>query len=206
MPASAKRAAPEGDRPEVTTNIVQRRVTGVGAYESIGSCDPDSSYADYTAAAGVTYDYQVMGVATQGSTLSASASAVTSFRGVWIHDPSDAANTVQSYPYGKSNRTADIGVTAQGQHYAGRTYPVWDFGEHQDDNLSLQLELPYGSTYAADLAAARWFAQARRTLCVRDNRGRAVYASLSGYQETDQDWGTKVAFKATTVDYTVEVS
>lgn len=193
--------APEGDRPEVVTNVVQRRPSGVGEYVTVGSCGHGDSFPDYTASAGVAYDYRVSGSAATSSTLSNVATASVSFLGVWIHDPLDPAGTVHAFPYGKSQRSASIDVEAAGTHYAGRAYPVYDYGESQDDQLQLKLNILNGTNLATDLAAIRGFATARRTLHVKDNRGRAMYAALSDYQESDQDWGSQVSVNAVTVHY-----
>lgn len=50
------------DRPDVTHNEILRRPLGeTGDWEVIGECDPDGSYYDFTAAAGVTYEYIARG-------------------------------------------------------------------------------------------------------------------------------------------------
>lgn len=52
------------DRPDVASNEVLRRVSGSGsAWEVLGSTDPDGTFRDYTATAGVTYEYRARGQA-----------------------------------------------------------------------------------------------------------------------------------------------
>ena len=54
---------PTGDRPEVNTNLVLRRLAGTSdPWEQVGTCDPDGTFQDHTAASGVTYAYKVRGV------------------------------------------------------------------------------------------------------------------------------------------------
>jgi hypothetical protein len=50
------------DRPDVTGNQILRRVSGTtDAYEIIGTTGPDGTFRDYTATAGVTYEYRARG-------------------------------------------------------------------------------------------------------------------------------------------------
>lgn len=52
------------DRPDVSENEILRRELGSsGAWEVIGSADPDGTFRDYTATAGVTYEYRARGQA-----------------------------------------------------------------------------------------------------------------------------------------------
>ncbi len=52
------------DRPDVSGNEILRRVSGSsGAWEVIGTTDPDDVFRDYTATAGVTYEYRARGQA-----------------------------------------------------------------------------------------------------------------------------------------------
>lgn len=54
--------AAASDRPDVTSNSILRRVSGsTGAWEVIGSVGPDGTCRDYTATAGVTYEYRARG-------------------------------------------------------------------------------------------------------------------------------------------------
>jgi hypothetical protein len=125
------------------------------------------------------------------------------FSGIWVHDPVDPEGSVRQFPYGDVNAlSSSIAVDQAGAHYAGRTHPVYDFGEHQTDTLAVTLYVPE-ETWTADMAALREFAEARRVLVVRDTRGRVVHGALGGYAETDQTWGTQVVFTVTRADYTV---
>jgi hypothetical protein len=52
------------DRPDVSSNDILRRVNGSsGVWEVVGTADPDGTFRDYTATAGVTYEYRVRGQA-----------------------------------------------------------------------------------------------------------------------------------------------
>lgn len=54
--------APTGDRPEVTRNDILRQASGEELWTVVGSCDPDGTFRDYTAASGVAYQYIARGV------------------------------------------------------------------------------------------------------------------------------------------------
>lgn len=123
--------------------------------------------------------------------------------GLWIHDPLDPENTARQYTYGKAARQASIDVDQQPLSFAGRQFPVMYYGDPQTDQLAVNVDIP--SDENDSLAELADFAQARRTLCVRDNRGRKLFSSLSGYKEDDQDFGTRVSFEVTRVDFDEEV-
>lgn len=132
---------------------------------------------------------------------SATASASTAFNGLWIHDPLDPQGTVVRFLYGKSSRSKSIDVEESGLVFAGRAFPVMEYGEHQADEYDFSVQVPNGSSYLSDLAALADFAESRRTLCVRDNRGKVVFGTMTGYKEQDQDWGSRVSFSVSRVDY-----
>lgn len=135
------------------------------------------------------------------STDSTSTTASTTFAGLWIHDPLDPAGTVRNYLYGRSTRSVGVDVAQQGLRFAGRTFPVVDFSEHQDDSFSVQIDIPEGPTTVTELEELMTFAQLRRVLCFRDNRGRLFFGTMHGYKESDQDWGTRVSFDVSRADY-----
>lgn len=119
------------------------------------------------------------------------------FAGVWIHDPLDAEGTVRQLPYGKASRGMAVGVEQEGITYAGRTYPVFDFGEAKTQTFAVQVDVPHGALWREDLDALQAFGQQERIVVVRDGRGRSVPGALSGYAERDQVWGTAVSFSVT---------
>lgn len=125
------------------------------------------------------------------------------YPGVWLHDPLDPEGTLVRFAYGKNGRSSSIDTLGEGNLYAGREYPVVDFGEHTSEKVSVTIEIPDGTDAAASLAALDEFARSKRTLFYRDNRGRAFYATLSGYTRSDASWGTGVSFEAARVHYSV---
>jgi hypothetical protein len=123
--------------------------------------------------------------------------------GVWLHDPDDAEGTATGFPYGAAAREHSYDTAGQGTLYAGRTYPVTDYGEHEEETLTVSIAVPHGSGYAADLATLASFARAKRTVWARDNRGRSLPATINSFKIQDQKWGATVAITLTRVDYPV---
>lgn len=191
------------DRPDAIINELYRRVAGrTGPYRRLGTVSRSGEFQDYEAAGGRTYEYVVRAIASNGGyTDSIPLVVKIGLLGVWIHDPQDPAGTIRNYPYGKSNRSRQIDVSQSGSVYAGRRYPVVDYGEQQTDSLSITVVVPTGDDWLNNLTDLQEFAGVRRTLCFRDNRGRTLFGTMSGYRESDEDVGTVVSFTVDRVDY-----
>lgn len=121
--------------------------------------------------------------------------------GLRIHDPLDPSTTLRTYLYARSERSSSIDTMPSGHWFAGRTFPVVDYGEHQDDAFDVSIRVPHGTTWQTDLVDLAAFAAARRTLCFRDGRGRLFFGSMRDYAERDEDWGTAVSFTVQRVYY-----
>lgn len=125
--------------------------------------------------------------------------------GVWIHDPGAGGEaTSRQFPFGRSQREWTTDMMGESSYYAGRVAPVTDYGEHEATEFRVTIDIPHGPAWRTDLAALRAFAAGKRTVFVRDNRGRALYAQMIDFREIDQDWGTQVNFSATQGHWTVE--
>lgn len=136
-----------------------------------------------------------------GYTDSLAAEASLTLEGVWIHDPLDPEGTAEQFLYGKAARSTGVDVGAAGLIFAGRTYPVFEYSEHQNDTYSVKIDVPFGTAWASALADLLAFAESRRTLCFRDNRQRRMFGALSDYQEADEEWGTTATMTFTRADY-----
>lgn len=201
---------PVGDRPNPTVNQIQRRernsATPNAPFQIIGEAEPNGTFNDYTAASGVLYDYRIRAIAGEfftDSTITTLETALT-LQGVWIHDPADAGFTVRQFLYGKDNRSTAVNTKGATQIYAGRKFPVVEFGEHQEDDFSISVDVPHGPTYRTELGDLTDFMEAKTTLVLRDNRGRVAYGTMSGYNEADQAWGSTVGFKFSRVSFVLE--
>jgi hypothetical protein len=137
---------------------------------------------------------------------SAPATAVLRLQGVWVMDPAlGGQESARHYPYGASQRQEALDTLGEATFYAGRVDPVTDYGEHEVYAFKVALDIPHGATWRTDLEDLRAFAEAKKVLHVRDNRGRAVYGTLEGFQVQDADWGSQVSFTVERRAWTVEV-
>lgn len=127
--------------------------------------------------------------------------AVVALAGVWLHDPADPDTTARQYLFGRAARATSVDVESTALQFAGRVFPVEDFGDQQTQTYTVRVEIPDGPDSAQNLADLQGFATARRTLMLRDNRGRRAHGTLSAYREDDQEWGTQVSFTFSRRDY-----
>lgn len=117
--------------------------------------------------------------------------------GVWLHDPETGGEaSAEHFPWGRSQRELAIGTLGESAFYAGRTAPVVEYGEHEIREFRVAIDVPHGSDWLARVEAGRTLAELKRTVLIRDNRGRALYAQIKDYREADMDWGTRVSFLA----------
>lgn len=201
---------PVGDRPNPTTNQIQRREhnssTPNAVFQVIGEAEPNGTFKDFTAASGVLYDYRIRAIAGEFFTDSTITMLETALQlqGVWIHDPTDDEFTVRQFLFGKDSRSTAINTRGATQIYAGRRFPVVEFGEHQEDDFSISIDVPHGPTYRTELSDLATFMEAKTTLVLRDNRGRVAYGTMSGYNQGDQAWGATVGFKFSRVSNVLE--
>ncbi|QEQ93602.1 hypothetical protein SEA_ZUKO_24 [Streptomyces phage Zuko] len=201
---------PVGDRPNPTVNEIHRRVYSQSnpnlPYQILGEADPNGTFLDYTAASGVLYEYRVRALAGeffQDSTPTV-ADRELDLDGVWLHDPADAANTARQFLYGKDSRSHTIDTAGTVQQFAGRTFPVTDFGEYETEDITVSVDIPHGPTHRTEQDDLRGFMEMKKTLFFRDNRGRAAYGTMSGFNQADQAWGANVGFKFGRVSYDIE--
>lgn len=125
--------------------------------------------------------------------------------GVWIHDPLvGGQDSAVNFPYGANQRELSLDQVREAQFYAGRMDPVVDYAEHRTQLLAVALDVPTGPTWVTSLRALQDFAEAKRTLVFRDNRGRAIYGQMEGYRERDAAWGTIVTFNVRRSSWDVE--
>lgn len=207
-----------GDRPTPIYTEVWRRPVDPGVegddWKLIGGVDASFGAAlwrDYTAGGGVRYWYKARVVAQDGSFAESEdeVQATLNLVGFWIHDPTPSVAqfveflSSKNYDYGGPSKAIGYDSMGSGNYYAGRSYPVFDFGEHQSEVFGVTLQIPFGNSpsWWDDIVELRRFAEQRTTLCVRDGRGRVIFGTLAGYSETDERWGTSISFSVTRVDY-----
>lgn len=120
--------------------------------------------------------------------------------GVWLHDPDDPEGTAFNFRFGRGRRTGAVEVEAVDLQYAGRTFPVTDFGPYESERVAVEAVIPNGPDYAATRARLQEFVRARKPLFYRDNRGRAMLVRLSAAQDRDEDYGTSASFTVSRVE------
>lgn len=130
------------------------------------------------------------------STYSEPVTVTASLQGVWLHDPDDPEGTAHNFLYGRSRRSGSLEVEAEDGRYAGRTFPVVDFGPYEQELVSVEAHAVDGT----DVAALYRFVRLRKPLYYRDNRGRAMLARLSGAADRDEDFGTSLSFSVSRVE------
>jgi hypothetical protein len=121
-------------------------------------------------------------------------------QGVWIHDPDSPEDTVRNFAFGANQRSHTYDPMGSGSYFAGRTFPVFDYGDPESEELDFIVDIPFGSTYAADLLFIQEFAKNRRPVWIRDNRGRATYGTIGTMKIQDQAWGSQATFTVSTSD------
>lgn len=126
------------------------------------------------------------------STYSDPATITATLEGVWLHDPDDPEGTAYNFRYGRSRRAGSVEVEAQETQYAGRVYPVTDFGPYEREAVAVEAT----SVDPADLVALRRFVRSRKLAFYRDNRGRSMLAEVSAGADRDEDHGSTLTFTA----------
>lgn len=130
------------------------------------------------------------------STYSDPVASSVAFSGVWLHDPDDPAGTAYNFLYARSRRSGSLEVEAEENVYAGRTFPVVDFGPFESERVQVESH----AVSAGDVAALRGFVRLRRPLYFRDNRGRAFLCRISAMTDRDEDFGSTLSFTASRVE------
>lgn len=126
--------------------------------------------------------------------------------GVWLHLPGQEEATALHLRYGANGRDDALDVMGEPLYFAGRADPVVEYGEHQAYSVGVQLEIPHGPEWADQVRALSSLAESRQVVLLRDNRGRALYATLSAFRCRDVAYGTQVSFVAERTSWaTVEV-
>lgn len=134
---------------------------------------------------------------------SASVTVELPIRGVWIHDPDSPETTLRNFVFGANQRSDNFDPMGAGSLFAGRSAPVFDYGDPVGRTYDLTIDVPYGETHDEDLAFLRDFAENRKNVWVRDNRGRSVYGAIGSMKITDTAFGEQVSFTITSAYRTI---
>jgi hypothetical protein len=122
--------------------------------------------------------------------------------GIWLHSTADPAGTENPYPYQSATRTEALQVEAYPLQFVGRTFPVIEYGEQEQQTMKLGLMVPWSDTHDEDVAQVRGYARGRATLCYRDNRSRLIFGAIPGEVDvSDEANGSIITFDLMRVDY-----
>lgn len=119
--------------------------------------------------------------------------------GLWIHDPDNASQSSTQFMYGKDSRSYNIDIGGSTMVFAGREFPVTEFGEHRNDTFSVDVIIPHGPEYHSDREMLRNMVITRKTMCFRDNRGVVVYGTVGSLGEDHESHGSSFSFEVTRV-------
>jgi len=190
--------SPTGDKPTINDNRIFRRITGDTTWERIALVGNNSSHKDYTAGIGVSYDYYVRAVGPDASITSiVFTNTLTSEPGIWLHVPGDEEATIHYFFLQLGNRKEDIQIESETTHFAGRTFPVTDFGQYEQQIINLDILVAN-----EDFGYFRQLVRNRQVICYRDNRARKLFATFSNLSFEDRKDGVGVQFSLQQVDYT----
>lgn len=137
-------------------------------------------------------------------------SAVTEFtapvlQGIWVHDVDDPQGTIRQYLYSEQGRKNVETVATNVQQFAGRTYPVYAYGENETREVGVTLQVPYGTNYADDMDALAALNVSRTQHVYRDGRGRLIFGSIT-VADTDTLYGSAVDITASATDFDEEIA
>lgn len=197
-----------GSRPAVIRNEIWKREAGTdGLRRRIGYVFNGGVYQDFEVASKVLYEYEVRSIAAS-ETFAVSDiffETAAGLEGVWLHRPSNAVSTTKHFMYGNIGRSEDLSVGFTPMSFIGRTKPVFEFTTEEDQSVSLNIDIPNGSTLSSDVEYIRSLVRAREIVCYRDNRQRLLYGFLTGVSITDVAFGYKVSGTLATAEHTDEI-
>lgn len=121
--------------------------------------------------------------------------------GVWIHDPADAEGSIRQFFYAPKGRRESRDVASDLLVFAGRQFPVAEFGESQSQTVDVKLMLPFGDDWASQWQTIQDFYELHTTYCYRDSRGRSMFGVLRSITFNDAAEGTGVIFTFERVTY-----
>jgi hypothetical protein len=137
-------------------------------------------------------------------------SAVTEFtapvlQGVWIHDVDDPEGTIRQFMYSDRGRRNNHQVATSVLQFAGRTFPVYAYGENETRDVTMSLQVPYGTTYVDDMDALAALNASRKQHVYRDGRSRIVFGNIT-VSDIDTDFGSSVDVTASAADFDEEIA
>jgi hypothetical protein len=127
-------------------------------------------------------------------------------RGSYIYRVGDEAGSLFILPIGGVDTKVAEGRDSTALQFAGREYPVYDFGSGKSETLDRATTLTYSDEDGARLNSLRAMSKSNDTWCYRDKRGRKLFCVMTKYVETDIAFGYNVSFTLTRVDFSEAVA
>lgn len=195
---------PSGTEPTVGSNDIYRREQGETNWTRIAKGLPDNgSYSDYAAASGVSYEYKVRAIGSNGGTSdSVSVNSLIKLSGIWLHDISDAEATIHQYKYDGQGRNINWETDVTMMQFAGRARPIAEFGNSSDGQIQASLQMIKTDIDHIKLES---LIKSRGTVCYRDGRGRKLFGVVSALPIRDEHWGYTTTITIIETDYQEEV-
>ncbi|MFF4467955.1 hypothetical protein ACFYZ3_00200 [Streptomyces sp. NPDC001599] len=126
-------------------------------------------------------------------------------QGLWMHDPLSPEDTITQFLYGGAANTEAVGVTSTALQFAGRKYPVYDFGDPEAASFDISIQVPFSDTWYDEIALLKTLPSSRTTMCFRDSRRRVFFGVVLDVKFSDEKFGTTASFTVLQNDYTEEV-
>ena len=116
------------------------------------------------------------------------ADALSRFRGTWILDPEDPAETVVRLRYGGVGRQNSRDRAKTALQFVGRKFPVYDIGDARAESVNVDAVLSAEDGDAEEqLAQLQQLIGDGQVILYRDGRGRKFYAVGTDFQAEDLD-------------------
>lgn len=188
---------------KTNSNHILRRRSGELEWERIATeIAANSTYNDRTPASEIVYEYLVRAIGDNGtSSDSAISSASVTLRFMWLHLANDPAGTIRQFQFNNSGGTEIHTEEVEFLTFAGRKYPVAEFGEHETDSVVVDLDL----AEEGELAYIRSLIRARSTICYRDSSGRKLFGIIPQQSIDSRFYGGTTSLEIRAIDYSEEV-
>jgi hypothetical protein len=132
---------------------------------------------------------------------------VLKLQGVWLLDPddNDPGGNLIHLIYNDTGAVEAFAVEAVTTHVAGRAKPIVDFGDAEDQSLSVNVTMVDGDQTAngtSHPAALRALIRARKIVLYRDPKGRRLWGVIVSNPITDNYAKAVTQIALTVTDYT----
>lgn len=120
-------------------------------------------------------------------------------KGVWVNIFDDPF-TLKQYLYTGGDTSQKRSVSSELLHFAGREFPVAEFGDAGNESVTVNMFAPTGPNYVTDIEFINNLVQVRETIVVRDARGRKIIGIASSAEMSDSQSGTNISLTVERTD------